>query len=175
MKTTAVLVISFWALAACLAACGSGGRGDDDANAPDIDVTAEQEQAMCDLLNTDVGTTPATANAGADMESAPGINAQPGKKPIHLTDFEGQKGGYLRLTIDPALSSPVLLMFEDVMPFQVVREDGEAVDLHDAAESSELCPAAGGRYTWFVSGSTNYLVFGPTDNVNFDLVLETVD
>jgi hypothetical protein len=38
-----------------------------------------------------------------------------------------------------------------------------------------LYAAAGGRYTWFVSSSTNYLEFGPTENVNFDLVLETVD
>jgi len=57
----------------------------------------------------------------------------------------------------------------------VVREDGEVVEFHDAAEGSDLCDAAAGRYTWWVTGSTNYLLFGPTAQLNFDLVLETVD
>jgi hypothetical protein len=173
MKTAAIRTISSLVLATGLSACDLDSRGDN--TAADFDVSAEQEQSMCDILTATVGTGPVPALAGADMESASAISAQPGKKPITLTDFEGQHGGYVRLSIDPASYTPVFLMFDDAMPFEVVREDGEAVDFHDAADSSDLCPAAGGRYTWAVSESTNYLVFGPTDNVNFDLVLETID
>jgi hypothetical protein len=181
MKAAAMWAISFCAVASVLAACGGedavggvdgGGDGGPD---PTIEVSAAQEQAMCDLLAADPGTLPAPLYAGPDMESAPPLDVGPGKKPIHLTDFEGQNGGYLRLTLDPAADAPVILMFEDAMPLEVVREDGSIVDFFEAAEGSDLCAAAGGRYTWFVSGSANYLVFGPTENVNFDLVLETVD
>jgi hypothetical protein len=173
MKSAAMPAIFSWAFAVGLAACGDDSRGNN--TAADIVVSAEQEQSMCDILTATVGTGPVPALAGADMESASAINAQPGKKPITLTDFEGQHGGYVRLSIDPASYTPVILMFDDSMPFEVVREDGEVVDFHEAADSSDLCPAAGGRYTWSVHESTNYLVFGPTDHVNFDLVLETID
>ena len=174
MKSAAAVAILPLVLAMGLAACGADERG--GAGEPaDIEVTADQEQAMCDVLTTTVGTGPIPVTTSADMESAPGIDAQPGKKPVTLTDFEGQNGGYLRLSIDPANNTPVFIMFDDPMPFEVVREDGEVVDFDDAAEGSDLCAAAGGRYTWFVSSSTNYLAFGPTENVNFDLMLETVD
>jgi hypothetical protein len=176
-----VTAISF--CAAAFAACGGGddtvggvdGGGGDGGPDPTIDVSAEQEEAMCDVLTSEPGTVPASIYAGADMESAPSLDVGPGKKLIHLIAFEGENGGYLRLTLDPALEAPVILMFEDAMPLAVVREDGSTVDFFEAAEGSDLCAAAGGRYTWFVSGSTNYLAFGPTENVNFDLVLETVD
>ena len=183
MKTAAKLAISFCAAASMLAACGGGdeagdagtGGGGDGGPDPTIEVSTEQEEAMCDLLTSEGGTVPAPLYAGADMESAPPLDVGPGKKPIHLTDFEGANGGYLRLTLDPDLDTPVILMFEDVMPLAVVRENGSTVELFEAADGSDLCTVAGGRYTWFVSGSANYLKFGPTENVNFDLVLETVD
>lgn len=173
MKTAAIRTISSFVLATGLAACGEDTRGNDGAT--DIEVSAEQEQSMCDILTEPVGTGPIPALAGADMESASAINAQPGRKPITLTDFDGQHGGYVRLSIDPTSYTPVFLMFDEAMPFEVVREDGEVVEFHEAADSSDLCPAAGGRYAWSVHESPNYLVFGPTDNVDFYLVLETVD
>jgi hypothetical protein len=182
MKAAAMWAISFCAVASVLAACGgddvgggADGGGDGGNAAATIEVSAEQEQAMCDLLASDPGTLPAPLYAGADVESAPALDVGPGKKPIHLTDFEGQNGGYLRLTLDPALDASVILMFEDAMPLEVVLGDGSIVEFFEAAEGSDVCAAAGGRYTWFVSGGANYLKFGPTENVNFDLVLETVD
>jgi hypothetical protein len=173
MKTAMALAYCSLALALAPAACGGDDGGADAA--ADIDVSADQEQAMCDILSAAVGTGPIPALAGADAQSAAAISAQPGKKPVTLTDFEGLHGGYLRLTVDPALGKAVLLMLDEAMPFEVVLEDGETVDLHDAADGSDLCTAAAGRYTWFVSGGTNYLVFGPTEHVDFNLVIETVD
>jgi hypothetical protein len=175
MKSAAAVAILPWVLATGLAACGEDERGRGAGEPGDIQVSADQEQAMCDMLIATVGTGPVPITAGADMESAPGIDAQPGKKPVTLTDFEGQNGGYLRLSIDPANNTPVFIMFDDPMPFEVVREDGEVVDFDDAAEGSDLCDAAAGRYTWWVSVSENYLLFGPTEQLNFDLVLEVVD
>ena len=181
MKSATMMAISFCASAPVLAACGggdavgSGGGNDGGGEDPTIDVSAEQEQAMCDILTSDVGTGLATIYAGADAESAPPLDAGPGRKPIHLAELEGQNGGYLRLTVDPANDSPVILMFDDPIPVEVVLEDGAAVEFFEEASGSDLCDAAGGRYTWFVSGSANYLVFGPTDEVNFNLVLEIVE
>jgi hypothetical protein len=183
MSTAVMRTIALGAVAA-LAACAGGadavggvdgGGGDGGGADPTIEVGAEQEEAMCDLLMGEPGTVPAPLYAGADPASAPALDVEPGKKPIHLTDFEGQNGGYLRLTLDPALGEPVLLMHEDAMPFAVELEDGSAVEPFEAGAGSELCPGAGGRYTWFVSGGANYLVFGPTENVNFDLVIEIVE
>jgi hypothetical protein len=176
MKTAKfpVILMFLCALAAASAGCDGDARDGGDAGA-DIGVGAAQEQAMCDVLSATVGTGPIPVQASADLAGAPGMSAQPGKKPVTLTAFEGQNGGYVRLTLEPALATPVLLMLDEAIPFAAVREDGAAVDLHDAADGSELCPIAGGRYTWFVSGSTNYLRFGPTEHVSFNVVLEPVD
>jgi len=35
--------------------------------------------------------------------------------------------------------------------------------------------AAAGRYTWYVSGGTNYLAFQGAQSASFNLVFETVD
>jgi hypothetical protein len=155
-------------LAAALAAC-------DDGSAREIDVSAEQEASMCDVLAGSASTGPVPKQASADEAQAPNLSAQGIKQQVELTEFEGAYGGYLKLTIDPAAETPVFLLLDEAVPLEIVRADGSSAPFFEGAEESALCDEAGGRYSWFVSKSVNYLLFGPTDVTSLDLVLETVD
>ena len=157
-------------LAAALGACAG-----DEGAPPAIDVGAEQEEAMCEILAAGYGTGPVPVDAAAELADAPGISAVPGRRPVVLADLGSDWGGYLRLSVDPANESPVILMFDEPMQFAAVLEDGSPVDLVDATAGSELCPEAAGRYTWYVAGGENYLEFSGADNPTFNLVLEVVD
>jgi hypothetical protein len=157
-----------------LAACGSG---DDEAPGLDggeIQVSAEHEQAMCDDLNSNPSTAPVPKTAGSAIGEGGAINATPGKKVIEFVDFEGQKGGYIRLAIDPANQSAVFLMLDADVGFAAVHEDGSEVDFLESGDSSELCPEAEGRYLWIVKDSENHLRFGPTSHTSVALVIETL-
>jgi len=156
-----------------LAACGSGGG--EEESALQIDVSQEQEEQLCEILSSDVTTTPLAVDATPSIADADGIAATAGKKPVVLAEIDGGYGGYLKITLDPANQSPVILMFDEPMSFEPVLEDGSKVELVDAADGSELCDAAEGRYTWYVSGGTNYLSFSGAESAAFNLVFETVD
>jgi hypothetical protein len=168
MNGTKRLMIALGMLGIPLAAC-------DEATPREIDVTPAQEQAMCDVLASNPSTGPVPKQAAEQIADAPNLSAAGTKQPVELTDFQGAQGGYLELTIDPANEAPVFLLLDATVPFAVVREDGSTVSFFEEAQESELCDEAGGRYSWFVEKSTNYLVFGPTDQTSLNLVLETVD
>ncbi len=168
MRSTTTTTTALGLVGLLFAACDAG-------SSREIDVTPAQEQAMCDILSSDPSTGPVPKQAAAAIAGAPGLSAAATKMPVELTDFQGGKGGYVRLTLDPANETPVFLMFDESVPFAVVREDGSTVSFFEEAEESELCDAARGRYSWFVEKSVNYLVFGPTEATSLDLVLETVD
>jgi hypothetical protein len=158
-------------LAACLAACSIDGRGDDDTGDP-IAVSAEQEQGMCPALGS---STYKPRSAGSTKDACDAIDAQAGCKQITLADFEGKKGGYLELALDPSAQTPVFLLADAPVPLRVERADGTHAAFLESGDSSDLCPAAGGRYLWVVEESTNYLVFGPTDETTVNIALETVE
>ena len=174
MRIAAMRVFSVCAAALAAAACGGGDNGgvgsggDPDGGytgAADIEVTDAQEQSLCDILASDPGTGPVPANAAADTAGAPAIDVTPVKMPVHLTDFGGQHGGYLRIAPDPAADAPVVLMIDAAMPVAALAADGTAIDFDDAA----------GLYTWVAPAGDSYLAFGPTDTVSFDLVIEVVE
>ena len=154
--------------------CGDSGRdGDDDEY--QIEVSAEQESEMCDDLVTASSTSPVPKTAGAEIGAGGAIDAQPGRKEILLTDFEGELGGYIRLSINPDNETPVFLLFDTDLPFAAVDSGGAEVDYVEHSDGSSLCEDAAGRYLWVVTGSENHLRFGPTDEESLFLVLETVD
>lgn len=164
-----------WSAVLLVSACAGGGGEDAGPAVAPIDVPEELEQQMCENLTADYGTSPIEVEATADPADADAIAATPGKKPVVLTAFGNGTGGYLRLTLDPAAQTPVILMFDEPMSFQPLLEDGTEVELVGQADGSDLCDAAEGRYTWRVSGGTNYLMFFDADCAAFNLVLETVE
>jgi hypothetical protein len=161
--------------AALTVACG--GNDDDGSGLEEvpIEVSATQEQSMCDDLNSNPSTAPLPKVAGAAINEGDAIAGQPGKKVIDFVDFQGQHGGYIRLAIDPDKHTPVFLMLEQDVGFAAVYEDNSEVTYIESGSSSELCPEAAGRYLWKVEGGENHLRFGPTAASSVDLVFETVD
>jgi hypothetical protein len=155
-------------------ACGAGDDGGSGIEGGEIQVSAEREQAMCDDLNSNPSTAPIPKTAGAEIGDGGAINAAAGKKVIEFVDFEGQKGGFIRLAIDPANQSAVFLMLDDAVGFAAVHDDGSEVDYLESGDSSELCPEAQGRYLWIVEESENHLRFGPTSASSVALVIETL-
>ncbi|MDD5306690.1 MAG: hypothetical protein PHU25_05150 [Deltaproteobacteria bacterium] len=158
-------------IALAAANCSLGGRGDDD-TAGEVSVSADQEERMCPALGS---STYKPRSAGPSKDSCDAIDAQAGCKQIALADFEGKKGGYLELAMEPSAETPVFLLIDAPVPFRVERADGTQADFLESGKSSELCQAAGGRYLWIVDQATNYLVFGPTDEEIVNITLETVD
>jgi len=171
--TSSIQILAVAAALPVLFGCGGGDREGDET--VDVEVTADQELAMCDDLTASVSTGQIPKTAGATMDSCGAIDAQPGRKTVEFVDFEGQNGGYLRLTVSPEAEPPVFLLMSKEVPLEVVREDGEEVDFLEEGDSSDLCEEAGGRYLWVVAESANYLRFGPTEFTTLQFVIEPVD
>jgi hypothetical protein len=137
------------------------------------EIGAEQEQAMCDNLFSSSSTGSLPKTAGATIDEGGAVDAAAGRKTIDLVEFEGQMGGFVRLSIHPDNKSAVFLMHAQDVPFAAVREDGTEVDYYDAGDS--VCTDAAGRYLWIVRDSENHLRFGPTSATSVDIVIEVVE
>ena len=155
-----------------LAGCGLGDRDTGLEEVPP-EIGAEQEQAMCDRLFASSSTGALPKTAGAMIGEGGAVDATAGRKTVNLVDFEGQKGGYVRLSVSPDNESPVFLMQIQDVPFAAVHEDGTEVDYYDAGDP--VCTDAEGRYLWIVRGSENHLRFGPTSATSIDIVIEVVE
>jgi hypothetical protein len=140
---------------------------------PPPEIGAEQEQSMCDNLFSGSSTGALPKTAGATIDEGGAVDAAAGRKTIDLVEFEGQMGGYVRLSIAPENLTPVFLMHAQDVPFAAVREDGTEVDYYDTGDA--VCADAAGRYLWIVRDSENHLRFGPTSATSVDIVIEVVE
>jgi hypothetical protein len=161
------------ALLAPLPGCDFDGRDGDGLEEVPPEIGAEQEAAMCERLYSSSSTGALPKTAGAAIGEGGAVDAAAGRKTINLVDFEGQQGGYVRLSINPENETPVFLMHAQDVPFAAVHEDGTEVDYEDAKEP--VCTDAEGRYLWVVKGAENHLRFGPTSASSVDLVVEVVE
>jgi hypothetical protein len=167
------LVLSMLAGAALLVAgCDLSDRDTGLEEVPP-EIGAEQEQAMCDALFSSASTGALPKTAGAAIGEGGAVDAAAGRKTIDLVEFEGQLGGYVRLSIAPENLTPVFLMHAEDVPFAAVHEDGTEVDYYDSGDA--VCADAEGRYLWIVGGSENHLRFGPTAATSVDIVIEVVE
>lgn len=137
------------------------------------EIGAGQEQAMCDALFSSSSTGALPKTAGAAIGEGGAVDAAAGRKTINLVEFEGQMGGFVRLSINPENETAVFLMHTQDVPFAAVREDGTEVDYYDTGDA--VCADAAGRYLWIVKDSENHLRFGPTAETSVDLVIEVVE
>lgn len=170
--THGALLALVTAVALALAGCGLGDR-DTGLEEEPPEIGAEQEQAMCDALFSSSSTGALPKTAGASIGEGGALDAAAGRKTINLVDFEGQKGGFVRLSINPENLTPVFLMHAQDVPFAAVHEDGTEVDYYDAGDA--VCADAKGRYLWIVQDSENHLRFGPTPADSVDIVIEVVE
>lgn len=175
MSNHTMIAVGALALLAGLAlGCESSGR-DEGPGEDQITVGVEQETAMCEDLVTSSSTQPVAKTAGAEIGAGGAIDAQPGRKEILFTDFEGQLGGFIRLSINPENETPVFALLDDDVEFAAVDSSGAEVDYIEHDDGSDVCDDAAGRFLWVVAGSENHLRFGPTSADSVFLVLETVD
>jgi hypothetical protein len=152
-----------------LAGCGLDDRDTGLEEVPP-EIGAEQEQAMCDALFSSASTGALPKTAGDAIGAGGAVDAAAGRKTINLVDYQGQKGGFIRLSINPENETPVFLMHLQDVPFAAVREDGTEVDYCDAGDA--VCADVAGRFLWIVQGSENHLRFGPTSATSVDIVIE---
>ena len=186
---TALPVALFVLGLTCAVGCNSEGQDDgQDTGSDDVVETAEHEDGQEDgqedghehgelhetIEHACLHFTTGDAHevtAAAEAESAPEVH--PGHERFHVTfvDFEGQKGGYLKLHLDEP--GHAIVMLGTASPLSVADEQGDAVEIHEQIDDPDACDSVATAIVFEIPQAGSYTMkFGPGSQVDVQMVIE---